>query len=213
MCARPSKGNMWSYLETSRFFDGLSLLHLCLVRPARPASSPLSFLFPPIQPFSCCHPWAGGPSLWEVKGHRGWEGSRQVVRAPWSPFPTARVKCCWTLTPVGLLSKIGVEGNSASQTLFRTGLSIGGEKTPPPHPNCGQCPLFVCWSSRVGRPAATSQDKTSEKPIQHVMWPPGSIADSQGSNAGNLWGFSSMEVFIHWNLPFWPNSKWLMIFS
>lgn len=81
-----------------------------------------------------------------------------------------------------------------------------------PHPNCSQCPPFVCWSSRVGRPAATSQDKTSEKPIQHVIWPPGSIADSQGSNAGNLWGFSSMEIFIHWNLPFWQNSKWLMFF-
>ncbi|CAG5924799.1 unnamed protein product [Menidia menidia] len=29
-------------------------------------------------------------------------------------------------------------------------------------------PPFVYWSSRVGRPAATSQNKTSEKPIQHI---------------------------------------------
>lgn len=103
MCARLLKRNMWSYLETSCFFDGLSLtsLSIPLVQPSRPPSSSLSFLFPPIQPFSSCHPWAGGLSLWEVKGHRGWEGSRQVVRAPCSPFPTAHVKCCWTLTPVG----------------------------------------------------------------------------------------------------------------
>lgn len=32
---------------------------------------------------------------------RGTVGERQVVRAPCLPFPTARVKCCWTLTPVG----------------------------------------------------------------------------------------------------------------
>lgn len=90
--------------------------------------------------------------------------------------------------------KIYVKPNSWSQTLFTSRLSIGGEKNLT-HLNCGQCPSFVCWSSRVGQPSATSQDKTSEEPIQNVIWPPGSIADSQRSNAGNLWGFSIRGVF------------------
>lgn len=74
------------------------------VWPTRTAHPP-TLIFPPpfpsIQPFSSRHPWSGGPSLREVKGHFGWEGSRQVVWAPRLPFPTAGVKRRWTLTPPG----------------------------------------------------------------------------------------------------------------
>ena len=184
------------------WFISLTSLSIPLVQPSRPPSSLLSLLFPPIQPFSSCHPWAGGLSLREVKGHHGWEGSRQVVRAPCLPFPTAHVKCCWTLTPVGPHSEnqCGTQFSQPDPIQGRTHHWV--RKKSPPIPIVVTALPFVCWPSRVGRPAATSQDKTSEKPIQHVIWPPGSIADSQGSNAGNPWGFSSMEFFhpLKWTL-------------
>lgn len=150
-------------------------------------------------PYSLSHPvipgLAGGLSLWEVKGHpwvRGRLCGHHAFLFPQSTSNAAEPWPQWVLT-----LKISEESNSVSQTLLRAGLSIGGKKEPPlcPHPNCDQCPSFVFWSSRVGWPAATTQDKTSEKPIQHVTWPSGSIADAQGSNAGNLWGFSSLEIF------------------
>ena len=78
----------WQLLRNFLFLwwsNSLTSLSISVsVQLSRPPSSQFSFLFPPIQPFSSCHPWAGGPgglSLWEVKGHRGWEGSRQVVWA------------------------------------------------------------------------------------------------------------------------------------
>lgn len=165
-------------------------------------------------PYSLSHPVIPGLVVRPFGRLRGTVGERAVGRlrghsARLFPQPASNYAEPWPRWVLAL--KIGVERNSGSQTLFRSGLSIGGEKNPP-HPNCSRCPPFVCWSSRVGRPAATSLDKTSEKPIQHVIWPPGSIADSQGSNAGNLWGFSAMAFFIHWNLAFWQNTKWLMFF-
>lgn len=51
------------YVKLLRWF----ISHI-FVSPACPPSSLLSFFFPPIQPFSSCHPWAGGLSLCEVKG-------------------------------------------------------------------------------------------------------------------------------------------------
>lgn len=82
-------------------FISLTSLSHPLAQPSRPPSFLLSFFFPPIPPFSSCHPWAGGLSLWEVKGHCGWEGSWQVVWALCTHFPIAHVKCLWTLTLVG----------------------------------------------------------------------------------------------------------------
>lgn len=209
-----SKSNMWSYLETSRVFDGLSLLHLC---PSRQCSPPahLHLCFLSIShPNSLSHPVIPGLVVCPFGRLRGTVGERAVGRlcghrARLFPQPASNATEPWPQWV--LILKISVERNSASQTYSDPDFPLQ-EKRISPHPNCGQCPPFVYWSSRVGRPAATSQDKTSEKPIQHVIWPPGSIADSQGSNAGNLWGFSSMDFFIHWNLPFWQNSKWLMIF-
>lgn len=180
---------------------------------ARPPSL-ISAFFSFSHPYSLSLPVIPGLVVHPTGRLRGTVGERAVGRlcghrARHFPQPASNAAEPWPQWVLTL--KFCVERNSASQTLFRAGLSIEGEKNLT-HPNCSHCPPFVCWSSKVGRLAATSQDKTSEKPIQHVIWPPGSIADSQGSNAGNLWGFASMEFFIHWNLPFWQNSEWLMIF-
>lgn len=175
---------LWWFISlTSLYVQPSAHLHLCFLSYSHPYS--LSRAVIPglvVRPFGRLRGAVGERAVGRLCGHR----------ARLFPQPTSNTAEPWPQWVLTL--KIRVERNSASQTLFRAGLSIGGEKSPP-YPNCGQCPAFVYWSSGVGRPAATSQDKTSEKPIQHVIWPPGSIADSQGSNAGNLWGFSSMEGF------------------
>lgn len=168
---------------------------------SRPPSSLLSFLFPPILPFLSCHPWAGGWSLWEVKGHYGWEGSRQVVRAPCSLFPTACVKCCWTLTPVGPYSEnqCGTQFSQPDPIQDRT-FYWRRKESPPPHPNCGQCSPIVCWSSRVGRPAATGQDKTSETLFSMWFDPQVPLLTHRDQTLGisggsHSWSFSSIETY------------------
>lgn len=158
---------MWSYLEISPSFDGLSLLHLCLShKSSSPAYLHLYFLSFS-HPCSLSRPVIPGLVVCPFGRLRGTMGKRAVGRlcehhACFFPQPASNAAEPWPQWVLTL--KIGVEYNSGSQTLFRTGPSIGGKKNHP-HPNYGQCPPFVCWSSRVRRPAATSQDKTSEKPI------------------------------------------------
>lgn len=94
MKGRCSQCNTWKSLGCFFFF---------FCRLSTSTALPPTFIFcsppfPSIQPSSPHHPWSGGPSLWEVKGHLGWECSQQVVWALRSPFPTACVKRCWTLT-------------------------------------------------------------------------------------------------------------------
>lgn len=60
---------------TVQYVELLSIFSssFCL-RPTGTAHPPTFIFAPPfpsIQPFSSRHPWSGGPSLWEVKGHLG----------------------------------------------------------------------------------------------------------------------------------------------
>lgn len=198
---------MFFFKKTKNF---LFLVYVCLL--IQPSHLPLFFasLFPTIQPFSSHHGLVVGPSG-RLRGILGESAVSRLCGHYAHHFPQLALNAAepWPFRDFAL--KIYVKPNSWSQTLFISRLSIGGEKNLT-HLNCGQCPPFVCWSSRVGQPSATSQDKTSEEPIQNVIWPPGSIADSQRSNDGNLWGFSFVEFFIHWNVPFWQKSKWQTIF-
>lgn len=131
------------------WFISLTSLSILPLHSSHPPWSPLSFLFPPIQSFSSCHSWAGGPSPWEVKGHFGWEGGWQVVRALCTPFPIAGVKCCWTLTPVGLHSQNchGTQFILPDPIQDRT---FHWRRKECPHPNCGYWPS-LCLLVKQGR--------------------------------------------------------------
>lgn len=190
-------------MVTVQYMELLSIFStsFCVCRLEQSSRLPL-FWLPHSHPYSLFHPVIPGLVVRPSGRLRGILGESALGRlcghrACHFPQPALNAAEPWPRQDLAL--QIYVKPNSWSQTLFTSRLSIGGEKSLT-HLNCGQCPPFVCWSSRVGRLAATSQDKTSEEPIQHVIWPPGSIADSQGSNTWNLWGFpwwsfSSIEMY------------------
>lgn len=158
MSVRHSKCNMQNYSEFSLFFFLQSNVPYIFVCPPGTAHPPTFILLLRSHPYSLFHPVIPGLVVRPTGRLRGILGERAVGRlcrhrARHFPQPALNGAEPWPHWALTL--KIYVKPNSASQTLFKARLSIGGEKNLT-HLNCSRCPPFVCWSSRVGRLAATS---------------------------------------------------------
>lgn len=183
---------LWWFVSFTSLSVPPVYLHLCFLAFSHPHS-----LFHPVIPgLVVCHSvrlrgTVDERAVGRLCGHRSGCFPQAASNAA-EPWPQR------VLTP-----KICVERDSAGQTLFRTGLSIRREKNLT-HFNCSDCPLFVCWSSRVGHWPPLARTKLPKSLFS--MW-----FDPQDQTLGifrhsSPWRFAPFEIYPSFN------SKWLMIF-